>query len=100
MLITLKKWRVLRNKLNYTHTNIGAKVEPREPSVLIVYPTQMLKHLRFYWDCGVCGNNSESIIEQHKLVISMIKLLQKAIITYHCLQWHVVFYACKDYMRS
>ena len=37
----------LRNKLNYTHTKIGAKVQPHQPSVLIVYPTQMLKYLRF-----------------------------------------------------
>ena len=25
------------------------------------YPTQMLKYLRFVQDCGVCGNNKESI---------------------------------------
>ena len=37
----------LRNKLNYTHTNVGAKVHSHQPSVLIVFPTQMLKHLRF-----------------------------------------------------
>ena len=36
-----------RNKLNYTHTEIGAKVQPHQPSASIVYPTQMLKYLRF-----------------------------------------------------
>ena len=30
----------LRNKLNYTHTKVGARVQPQQPSVLIVYPTQ------------------------------------------------------------
>ena len=44
VLVTLKKWFVLRNKLNYTHTKIEAKVEPHQPSVFIVYPTQMLKY--------------------------------------------------------
>ena len=39
-LVTVKEWLVLRNKLNYTHTKIGAKVQPHEISVLIVYPTQ------------------------------------------------------------
>ena len=39
-LVTVKEWLVLRNKLNYTHTKIGAKVQPYEISVLIVYPTQ------------------------------------------------------------
>ena len=42
VLVTLKVWLVLRNKLDYTHTKIGAKVQPQKPSVLIVYPTQML----------------------------------------------------------
>ena len=37
--LTLKEWPVLRNKLNYTHTKIGAKVQPHEILVLIVYPT-------------------------------------------------------------
>ena len=35
-----------KKKLNYTHTKIGLKVQLHEPSVLIVYSTQMLK-LRF-----------------------------------------------------
>ena len=39
----LKEWLVLRDKLNYTHTEIGAKVQPHQPPVLIVYSTQMLK---------------------------------------------------------
>ena len=42
MLLTLKQLLVLRNKLNYTPTNIEPKVQPHQPSVLIVYPTQML----------------------------------------------------------
>ena len=32
-----------KKQLDYTHANIGAKVKPHEPSVLIVYPTQILK---------------------------------------------------------
>ena len=43
VLVTLREWLVLRNKLNYTLTKIGAKVQPHQPSVLIVYSTQMLK---------------------------------------------------------
>ena len=35
----------------------------------------MLKYLRFVQDCGVCVNNKES--RQHKLVISVPKVLQK-----------------------
>ena len=31
----------------YPHTKIGAKVQSHQPSVLIVYPIQMLKYLRF-----------------------------------------------------
>ena len=36
-LVTLNEWLVLRNKLNYTHANVGAKVELHQPSVLIVF---------------------------------------------------------------
>ena len=36
-----------RNKLNYTHKKIGEKVQPHQPSVLMFYPTQMLKYLPF-----------------------------------------------------
>ena len=43
----VKEWLVLRYKLNYTHTKIGAKVQTHQLSVLIVYPNQMLKYLRF-----------------------------------------------------
>ena len=39
VLVTLKEGLVLRNKLNYTHTKIGGKVQPLQPLVLIVYPT-------------------------------------------------------------
>ena len=43
VLATLKEWLVLRNKLDYTHTNVYAKVQPHDqPSLLIVFPTQML----------------------------------------------------------
>ena len=33
MLVTIKEWLLLGNKLNYTHTKIGAKVQPHQPSV-------------------------------------------------------------------
>ena len=46
-LVTLKEWLVLRDKLNYTQTNIGVKLKPHQPSFLIVFPNQMLKYLRF-----------------------------------------------------
>ena len=36
-----------KKQTEFTHTKIGAKVQPHQPSVLIVYPTQMLKSLRF-----------------------------------------------------
>ena len=42
MLLTLKDWLVLRNKLNSTYTKTGGKVQPHQLSVLIVYPTEML----------------------------------------------------------
>ena len=32
--------RGLRNKLNYTHKNVGAKVQRHQPSLLMVSPTQ------------------------------------------------------------
>ena len=47
VLVTLTEWLVLRNKLNYAHTKIGSQLQPHQPSVLVVYPTQMLKYLRF-----------------------------------------------------
>ena len=40
-----KEWLVLRSKLKHTHKNVGAKVQPHQPSLLIVFPTQMLKYL-------------------------------------------------------
>ena len=46
-LVTLKEWLVLRDKLNYTQTNIRAKLKPHQPSFLILFPNQMLKYLRF-----------------------------------------------------
>jgi len=39
VLVTLKEWLVLGNKLNYTHTKVGAKVQSHQPSVLTGYPT-------------------------------------------------------------
>ena len=41
VLVTLKEWLDLRKKLNYTHRNVGANVQPHQPSVLIVFLTQM-----------------------------------------------------------
>ena len=37
-----------------------SKSSTHQPSVLIVFLTQMLKYLQFVQDCGVCGNNKES----------------------------------------
>ena len=53
----LKRVDVLRNKLNYTHTNVGAKAQPHQPLPSIVFPTQMLNYVRFVYDCGVCVNS-------------------------------------------
>ena len=36
------------------------KVQPHQPSVLIVFPSQMLKYIPFLKEYGVCGNNKES----------------------------------------
>ena len=44
-LVTLKEWLVLRDKLNNSQTNVGAKVQPHQPSLLIVFSSQMLKCL-------------------------------------------------------
>ena len=44
----------------------------------------MLKYLWFVWDCGVCGNDKVTTSYHLKLVISMTKVLQKSISTYHC----------------
>ena len=49
VLVTLKEWLVLRIKLNYSERNVGVKVEPHTPSILLVFPTQMLQYLRFVW---------------------------------------------------
>ena len=43
VLVTFKQWLVLRNKLNHTHTNVAAKVQLHQPSLLIVFPSQILK---------------------------------------------------------
>ena len=67
MLVTLKEWLVLRIKLNYSQRNVGAKVEPHTPSILIVFPTQMLQYLRFVWDCGVCSLScAECLLKSQK----------------------------------
>ena len=68
---------VLGRKLNYTHTNVKLKVQPHQLSVLIVFPTQMLKYVRFFKEYGVCGKNKESTSYKNKLVILMIKFFQK-----------------------
>ena len=46
VLVTLKEYLVLGNKPNYTHLNVGVKVQPHQPSVLVVYPTHLLKYLQ------------------------------------------------------
>ena len=60
LLVTLKEWLVLREKLNYTQKNIRAKVKRHQPSFLIFFLYWMLKSLRFVQDCSVCVNNKES----------------------------------------
>ena len=40
-LVTLKEWLVLRDKLNYSQTNVGAKVQPHQALLVIVFPNQM-----------------------------------------------------------
>ena len=35
-------------------TNVEEKVEPHQRSVLIVFPSQMLKYIRFFEEYGVC----------------------------------------------
>ena len=45
-------------QLNYPNTNVALKPQRPQPSVLIVFPTQMIKYLRFLWDFDVCGNNN------------------------------------------
>ena len=103
VLVILKEWLVLRNKLDYTHTNVDAKVQPHQPSVLIVFQTQMLKYLRFVKGCVVCGNNQESTSQQLNLVISMIKFVKKGdyylplLTVEHCFFF---FYACGYYKWS
>ena len=47
LLVTLKDWVVLRGKLNYTRTNVGAKVQLHHPSALMVFSTEMLNYLTF-----------------------------------------------------
>ena len=59
-LVTFKELLVLKNKLNYTQTNIGAKLKHPQPSFLIVLSNQMLNWLRFVQDCGVCVNIKEN----------------------------------------
>ena len=76
VLVTLKEWLVLRYLLDYSHTNVGAKVQPHQPLVLSVSPTQMLKYIRFLKEYCVSGRNKVSTSYQHKLVISMINFLE------------------------
>ena len=35
------------NKLNYPNMNVGLKLQRPQPSVLIVFPPQIIKYLRF-----------------------------------------------------
>ena len=63
----LKEWLALRIKLNYSQRNVGAKVEPHTPSILIVFPTQMPQYLRLVWDCGVCSlSYAECLLNSEK----------------------------------
>ena len=57
VLVTLKEWLILRNKLNYTHTNFGAKVHF---SSTYSFNRLSKSYIRFFKECGVCGNNMES----------------------------------------
>ena len=77
VLVTLKEWLVLRYLLNYTHTNVGAKVQPHQLWVLIVFPSQLLKYIRFFKEYRACFTNEESTSWQHRLVSAMIKFLQE-----------------------
>ena len=45
--VLAKRRLLLRDKLSYTHTKVGVRVQPHQPLVLIVFPTQMIKYLRF-----------------------------------------------------
>ena len=61
VLVTLKQWLGLRNKLDYTHTNVHAKIQPHQPSVFNRHSSSNInyyKYLRFV--CVVCGSNKES----------------------------------------
>ena len=58
--VLAKRRLLLRDKLSYTHTKVGVRVQPHQRLVLIVFPTQMLKYLRFVWDCDVSGSHEQS----------------------------------------
>ena len=101
VLVTLKEWLVFRNKLDYTHTNVDAKVQPHQPSVLIVFPTQILIESTYDLFRAVLF-----VVTTRRALVNSITWLfpwssscKKAIITYHYWRWNIVFFnGCGYYM--
>ena len=99
VLVTSNKWLVLRNKLNYSHTKIRAKVQPHQPSILFVYPTQMLNYLRLFTIVVFVVRTKRAPVNSISWLFRWSSSCQKAIITYHCWQWHTVSYAWRLHLE-
>ena len=57
----LKGVAAFKKQTEFTHTKIGVKVQPHQPSVLIVYPTQLL--LFFFCLINLPRNAGDSTIK-------------------------------------
>ena len=51
---------IIKRQTELYNTSVGVIVEPHQPLVLIVFPTQMINYLRFVEDCGVSSNQEEN----------------------------------------
>ena len=94
VLITLKEWLLLSNKLEYTHTKVQAKVQPYQPSALIVFPTQILIKSTYDFFKVVLF-----VVTKRRAPVNSITWLfpwssscKKAFITFYCWQWNTFFF--------
>ena len=85
---------MLRNKLIYTHTNVGAKVQPHQPSLIIVFPTQIVIVLTI---CLQQGGHPLTAYVGYLDDQNLAKRRLVPIIANSCTPF---FYACADYMWS
>ena len=83
---------VLRNKLNYTHTNVRAKVQRHQLLLLIVFPTQMLSANDLFRIMAFVLTTRRAPVNSISCLFWWPKSYKKAFSTYHCLEFHIFFF--------